>query len=147
MSIQTAIKQIADALAEAIAKADESRKNVVYWDAQVTKLTATHATITEQFPDVAASPSISKKGAKSDGKEKLIPKTPSEFWMGLLTTEPQKMAQILDTAAAKLGVDTSNEEVMKVLRSRQSNALAKFVEEKKIKDHGSRQDRTYFLEA
>lgn len=146
MSIQTAIKQIADALAEATDRAEESRKGVIHWDEQVVKLTKSYASMKELFPDDAPIHAPSKK-AKSGGKEKELPRTPSEFWMGLLTTEQQKMAAILANAAAKLGVSMDDEEAIKTLRARQSNALQKFIDEKKIMSEGSRQERTYFLAA
>lgn len=146
MSIQTAIKQIADALAEANTKADESRKGVIYWDEQVVKLTKSYASIKELFPEDAVSYSPDKK-TKAQGKEKSLPKTPTEFWIGLLTEEPQKMAGILSAAAEKLGVKMEDDENIKVLRARQSNVLQKLIEDGKIKSEGSRQDRTYFLVA
>lgn len=154
MSIQTATSHFQFALEDAKNNLESSQKAVTHWTSQVTSINAAMEAIkgilpaeafsTEPLP-VKGAKAGTKKAVQKDGSKRALPNLPEEFWLELLTATPAKMQEITDLAAAKLGL--TDADVIATLKKRQANALAKLVEEKKIKDKGERLDRTYFKPA
>lgn len=147
MSIQTAMKQFDDALAEAVESKATAEAAVEHWSLQVQKLTeaknALSAILTPA--DFAAAPGKPAKAAKRASAKSgaAVPKTDSAFWMGLLSETPQSTKAIHEQACAKLGV--TDPDAMKTLQARQTSFLQTAATEGKIKSEGERLNRKYFV--
>lgn len=84
-----------------------------------------------------------KEPAKATKSDDGLPHTKSEFWLGLITTAPQKTADILDAACKALNI--TDKDLRVKLKQRQTFNLQKFIDTGKIKSEGEQQNRTYFL--
>ena len=154
MSILNATKQFDAALADAETNLTDAKQSVIHWEGQVLKLTQLKdamKSILSPEDFAAAPPKTASRGtpAKSGAKPKAaakgveIPATSHDFWMGCLTAEPQKTADILNVAVAKLKIE--GEDKIAVLRNRQTAFLQKQAAEGNIKSEGERANRTYSL--
>ncbi|HJV81754.1 hypothetical protein [Noviherbaspirillum sp.] len=72
-----------------------------------------------------------------------LPSTPSEYWMDLITDQPQTAPEILKSAVDSLGFTPSPAQVQK-LRQRLTPALQALLKSEKIRDSGSRRERRFF---
>lgn len=147
MSIQTAMKQFDDALADALGSKEEAEKGVVHWTAQVAKLTEAKTALSKILTpdDFAPAPAKSAKVAAKKGNRKAsdFPSTDAAFWNGLLNSTPQTTNEILTAAAAKLSIE--GEEKLAILRGRQTAFLQKAAKDGLIKSEGERLNRKYFV--
>ena len=82
------------------------------------------------------------KAARSRKSRSDLPATGKEFWVGLITGEPQSSREILDAAVKSLGITPSGDDLKK-LAQRQANALHMLVKAGAIADSGSGRDRRY----
>lgn len=71
-----------------------------------------------------------------------LPATGKEFWMGLITSEPQSAREVLEAAVKALGISPSKDELKK-LAQRQANALHMLIKDKAISDTGTGRDRRF----
>lgn len=81
------------------------------------------------------------KSRASGGAE--LPATGRDFWMSLITDQPQSAREIQTAAIAALGISPSQEQLKK-LAQRQTNALHNLVHSKAIGDSGSGRERRFF---
>jgi hypothetical protein len=87
-----------------------------------------------------ATPARSAKSTSSTAK---LPSTGGDFWIGLITDQPQSAADIMNAAFAKLAV-TPTKELKQKLGARMTAALTGLIEAKQIKDSGARRERRFF---
>jgi len=73
----------------------------------------------------------------------LVPDTRAEFWLGLITDQHQKTAELLKKATEKLEV--TEEKGIALIKQRLTFYLKKYTDEGKIHSQGKQQNRTYFL--
>lgn len=125
--------------------------------------TANRASVEKVIKQAAAKPAkASKKAASTPGKPAKktlaptkvlakkakgadkLPKTGTEFWTSLLSSQPQSMQDVLGAAFAKLGV-ASNKEQMAKLKNRATFTLNELVKKNLIKDQGSGRDRRFLM--
>jgi len=121
-----------------------------YYQMQLDKLETALAAL--EFVDVdkkqpVKSPNVVKaKGKKTiataSGSTK-IPSTRGDFWINLITDQPQSAPDILTAAIAKLGLPATKE-VKAKLSARLTNALTQLVSSKLIRDSGARRERRFF---
>lgn len=83
----------------------------------------------------------SSSNAPSFGKE--LPTTGADYWLELVSDQPQSAADILRQAVAKLGFHPTKLQVQK-LRQRLAPGLKGLLQAKKIQDSGSGRDRRFF---
>lgn len=149
MSVQNLIQQTEKLLAEAKEAFQEAELACLHWKDQEDRLADALANLKATFPDVlTAAPVVFKKGRKTEGKKEravAIPKTDKAFWIGLMTNEPQKTAEILSKAAAGLGIKEDSHEEMNLLKQRLSSSLQNLVADNSIASEGERLNRTYQL--
>ncbi len=151
MSVQSAVKQMFDALSDAKNSLDLAQKQVVFYEAQVIQITQAYEAVSAILPpDSLAAPTTAKRGRKPakaghKSNKSEFPSTPAEFWLGLITSTPQKTTGILSAAAAKLAINENDADKMAVLKPRMASNLANLIAEKKISSKGDRRDRQYFL--
>jgi hypothetical protein len=86
-------------------------------------------------------PKFSKTKKSSAGKK--LPFTGGDFWVGLITSQPQSVSDILKAAVSKLGISPSTSEIKK-LAGRQTFALNAMVKSKQIQDSGKGRERRFF---
>lgn len=77
----------------------------------------------------------------SSGKE--LPTTGADYWLNLVSDQPQAGAEILKQAVAKLGFHPSKLQVQK-LRQRLAPGLKALLDAKKIQDSGAGRERRFF---
>lgn len=90
----------------------------------------------------AAKPAASTRRGAARKSASALPATSKEFWLNLVTGEPQTSRQILDAAVAALEINPSAADLKK-LSQRQANALHMLVKDKSIADSGSGRQRTF----
>jgi hypothetical protein len=81
-----------------------------------------------------------KAGAR-EGRN--FPTTGGDFWLELITDQPQSAVDIANAAAVVLGFADDKAQVQ-VLKQRVSPALNALVESKKVKDAGAGRERRFF---
>lgn len=150
MSVLNLITQTEKLLAEAKENLQEAETMTLHWTDQVEKLTSARHNLNQIFPDAATSTTVAfKKGVKVASKKAdrnvTLPKTDKAFWMGLMSNEPQKTAEILSKAAAALHIKDDSEAEMTLLKQRQAAFLQNSIADKSIKSEGERLNRTYQL--
>lgn len=150
MSVQNLIQQTEKLLAEAKEAFQDAELACLHWKDQEDRLTETLKNLKQIFPDVStAAPLPFKKGRKPDAKKSdravSIPKTDKAFWIGLMSNEPQKTAEILSKAAAGLNIKEDSEGEMNLLKQRLSSSLQNLVADNSIGSEGERLNRTYQL--
>ena len=79
--------------------------------------------------------------AASSGRE--LPTTGADYWLNLVSDQPQSAAEILRQAVAKLGFHPSKLQVQK-LRQRLAPGLKALLEAQKIQDSGAGRERRFF---
>jgi hypothetical protein len=80
---------------------------------------------------------------KSTSSAAKLPSTGGDFWIDLITDQPQSAADIMNAAFAKLAVASTKERKQK-LGARMTAALTGLIEAKQIKDSGARRERRFF---
>lgn len=97
----------------------------------------------------AAGKAVEKRAKKSNGKAENsgagageLPRTNSEFWINLMSDQPQHGAEVLKAAIRTLGFDPDKEQVKK-LQQRMTFTLNSLVRANKIKDSGSGRERVF----
>ena len=80
---------------------------------------------------------------KQSSSENELPFTGGDYWLNLVTTEPQSARDILNVAVKALGFPATKEQVGK-LANRETFALNAMVKAKQIKDSGSGRERRFF---
>jgi len=93
-------------------------------------------------PTKAATKVKAAEPAKGGNK---LPYTGGDFWLNLVTANPQSGAEILHAAIAKLGFKPTWEQVLK-LTQRATFAIHTLVKAGKIKDTGKGRERRFFRE-
>lgn len=83
-----------------------------------------------------------KAGEAAQGRGKDLPSTGREFWIGLLTEQPQSARELLQSAAQALDVSASDPR-MKKLAQRQTTALHNLIKNNAIADIGSGRERKF----
>lgn len=73
-----------------------------------------------------------------------LPSTGSDFWLSLVSNQPQSAVDIANAAGAALGIKPDQKKQIQKLKQRVSPALAGLVSTKKIKDSGSGRERRFF---
>jgi len=79
--------------------------------------------------------------ATSSGKE--LPTTGGDYWLNLVSDQPQSAAEILKQAIAKLGFHPNKLQIQK-LRQRLAPGLKTLLEAQKIQDSGAGRERRFF---
>ena len=72
-----------------------------------------------------------------------IPSTGGDFWINLITDQPQSAPDILKAAIARLGM-TPGKDLNAKLSARMTNALTHLIKSQQIKDSGERRERRFF---
>lgn len=151
MSVQNLIQQTDNLLADAKESLQQAELATLHWSDQVHRLTEARKNLTDIFPDagnmapVKFKQGAAKKEPKKSERAVSIPKTDKAFWMGLMTGQPQKTAEILSKAAAGLGIKEDSNEEMTLLKQRLSSSLQNLIAENAIASEGERLNRTYQL--
>ncbi len=148
MSVQSAVKQLADALTDAHEGLKQSEAQVVFYKSQVIKIDEAYKALTAILPpeefNVPTVKKAGRKGAKPKAHKTDFPKTDSAFWLGLITATPQKTTDILAAGAKKLGFAADDKEKIATLKQRMPTNLQNLINDKKISSAGERLNRTYF---
>ncbi|MFC3109771.1 hypothetical protein ACFQAT_18605 [Undibacterium arcticum] len=116
--------------------------------AQLTSVDTAAATGTRVTRESAEKKPLGKKAtparlAKSKGSSAKFPSTGGDFWIDLITDQPQSAADILNAAFTKLAI-TPTKELKQKLGARMTAALASLIGSKQIKDSGARRERRFF---
>jgi hypothetical protein len=85
----------------------------------------------------------SAAGANGAGE---LPATGGDFWLNLITEEPQSAAEISNAAISALGFTPNKKQITK-LKQRATPTLNTLVAAQKIKDTGAGRDRRFFKTA
>lgn len=80
------------------------------------------------------------------GTESGLPTTGGDFWLSLITDQPQSAAEILHRAIATLGLTPDQKPQIQKLRQRVFPALAALVSAHKVADAGAGRGRRFFQE-
>jgi hypothetical protein len=80
-------------------------------------------------------------GSASSGKE--LPTTGADYWLDLVSDQPQSGAEILRQAVARLGFHPNKLQVQK-LRQRLAPGLKALLQAQKIQDSGAGRERRFF---
>lgn len=153
MSVLNLIQQTDNLLSDAKESLQQAELATLHWKDQVDRLTAARENLNSIFPDAATSvsvkfkPGVRKAETKRPEKSVSIPKTDKAFWMGLMSKDPQKTADILAKAAATLHIKEDSEAEMTLLKQRLSSSLQNLIADGSIKSEGERLNRTYQLPA
>ena len=94
-----------------------------------------------------ASPSKGRRGRKagtSSRGDTGLPTTGAEFWLKLITDEPQSAVEIANAAAATVGLKGDQKVQIQKLKQRVAPALAALVAARKIQDSGAGRERRFF---
>lgn len=151
MSIMNLIQQADNLLTDAKESLQQAELATLHWKDQVDRLTEARENLNKIFPDAATSAPVkfkqgaAKKDHKKSDRAATIPKTDKPFWMGLMSAEPQKTAQILSKAAAGLNIKEDSEAEMTLLKQRLSSSLQNLIADGSIASEGERLNRTYQL--
>ncbi|HZW13202.1 MAG TPA: hypothetical protein VFF81_08435 [Noviherbaspirillum sp.] len=86
----------------------------------------------------------SRAGARTDDG---LPTTGADFWLNLITDEPQSAVAIATSAVKALGLKSDQNEPVKKLKQRVAPALAALVAAGKVQDTGAGRERRYFKSA
>lgn len=89
---------------------------------------------------IAAAPASTAAKQKGTGS---LPATGGDFWLNLITEQPQSAAQISHAAISAVGVPLSKEQVTK-LKQRATPTLNTLVASQKIRDMGAGRERRFF---
>ena len=89
-----------------------------------------------------------RRGRKAGAREEAgaageLPSTAGDFWLNLVTDQPQSAAQVLKRAVGSLDFSPSRAQVQK-LRQRLTPALKKLVETGQVQDSGAGRERRFF---
>ena len=82
--------------------------------------------------------------ASARGEQAGLPTTGADFWLELVTGEPQSAVDIANSAAARLGLGPDQKTQIQKLKQRVAPALATLVTSKKIQHEGAGRQRRYF---
>lgn len=150
MSVQNLIQQTDNLLADAKESLQQAELATLHWSDQVHRLTEARENLTKIFPDAGemAPVKFKQSARKPEGKKERavsIPKTDKAFWIGLMSNEPQKTAEILSKAAAGLHIKEDSHDEMNLLKQRLSSSLQNLVADNSIASEGERMNRTYQL--
>lgn len=141
MSVKNVVEQMGTALAEAQTNLATAEKQVMFWNTQVTKITAALAACDEIFSPEDFDIVPAKKGKQQARKAEI--KTDSAFWLKLFTSTPQKTGDITIAAVNALRLTSDTDKA--VIKKRQAGALQNLIKENKIKSVGTGKNRGYFL--
>jgi hypothetical protein len=83
------------------------------------------------------------RATRASSKGSGLPQTGGEFWMQLISDQPQSAAELLKQAIAHLGSNLDKKDLQK-LRQRVSPALQALLKSNRIKDTGAGRERRYF---
>jgi len=92
---------------------------------------------------MAEKPTKKQKDARASNGGDQLPFTGGDYWINLITAQPQSGADILHAAIARLGFTPTRQQVQK-LTNRVTFSLRALVEAGKIQDSGSGRKRRYF---
>ena len=84
-----------------------------------------------------------RRAGKADSGQNDLPFTGGNYWVNLVTSEPQSVSEILQAAVGKLDFTPSDEQVKK-LAGRMTFALNALVKTRQIQDSGSGRERRFF---
>jgi len=160
MFISNAIIELDAAADRATQGIEESKKMLDFFQKQLDKIIITKQAMSaiEDInlnvppPSISGLPVETKEKKPREKKEPAkaakktdddLPHTKSDFWLGLITTTPQKTSEILDAACKALNITDKDQRAK--LKGRQTFNLQKFVDLKKIQSEGEQLNRTYFL--
>lgn len=73
-----------------------------------------------------------------------LPTTGVDFWLKLVTVEPQTAVEIANAAAREIGIKSDQKEQIQKLKQRVAPALATLVTAKKVQDKGAGRERKFF---
>jgi hypothetical protein len=134
------------------AELNHARQGAAYYQERVAALEEALAKI--DSVDLAESAMQSPKAVKPNnaGSKKVkgkrategdLPPTGGDFWLRLITNQPQSAREILEAAVKAIGILPSKEQLKK-LSQRQTNALHNMVKAKMVSDAGSGRARRFF---
>lgn len=75
-----------------------------------------------------------------------LPPTGGDFWLNLVSDQPQSAVDISNAAISALGIEPDQKELIQKLKQRVSPALASLVSAQKIRDSGAGRERRFFKE-
>ncbi|RZI44727.1 hypothetical protein EGT07_04780 [Herbaspirillum sp. HC18] len=81
--------------------------------------------------------------ARAAASEKL-PTTGGEFWLQLITDQPQTAVEIANAAIATVGLKPEQKEQIQKLKQRVAPALASLVAAQKVRDSGAGRERRFY---
>ena len=87
-----------------------------------------------------------KPHAKSADDADSLPPTGGDFWLNLVSAQPQSAVDISNAAISALGITPEQKGRIQKLKQRVSPALASLVSAQKIKDSGAGRERRFFKE-
>lgn len=103
--------------------------------------------VSQKAPATAKKAPRTKAAAKETGSAKAeksaLPSTGGDFWISLVTEQPQSAPDILKAATAKIGTTPSREDAKKLL-GRQTFTLNALIKQQKIQDSGKGRARRFF---
>jgi len=87
-----------------------------------------------------------KPRAAGSNKADSLPSTGGDFWLKLVSNQPQSAVDISNAAISALGITPDQKGRIQKLKQRVSPALASLVASQKIKDTGAGRERRFFKE-
>lgn len=87
-----------------------------------------------------------KPRAAGSNKADSLPSTGGDFWLKLVSSQPQSAVDISNAAISALGITPDQKGRIQKLKQRVSPALASLVASQKIKDSGAGRERRFFKE-
>ena len=109
----------------------------------------------EQSSSTNGSPVAEANGAKKRGQKPRVksadnadslPPTGGDFWLNLVSDQPQSAVDISNAAITALSIAPEQKGRIQKLKQRVSPALASLVSSQKIKDSGAGRERRFFKE-
>ncbi|HYD96260.1 MAG TPA: hypothetical protein VEC01_13105 [Noviherbaspirillum sp.] len=86
-----------------------------------------------------------RKARAPDREEEAgLPTTGADFWLNLVTDEPQSAVDIANAAVATIGLKPDQKRQIQKLKQRVAPALASLVSARKIQDTGAGRERRFF---
>lgn len=85
-----------------------------------------------------------KPRARSTDDADSLPPTGGDFWLNLISDQPQSAVDISNAAISALGITPEQKGRIQKLKQRVSPALASLVSAQKIKDSGAGRERRFF---
>ncbi len=147
-----------------------SRQGIDYWNARAEALESAlyQLEVTEETPLLpqskrakGSSPALQHRGRAAKKKQAEaggaastqrprasqqgpLPMTGGEFWLALMTEEPQSAVEILRAAMSRLAIQPEHKVQLQKLRQRVFPALANLVSSQKIQSSGAGRGRRFF---